>query len=40
MEGTIKLKKYRTMRRRYGDGVDVVGEAERLARVVQDLMKR
>ena len=40
MEGTIQLMKYRTMRRRYGEGVDVAGEAERLAKVVQDLMKK
>jgi len=29
MEGTIQLKKYRTMRRRYGEGV-VVGETNRM----------
>ncbi|KAL3784275.1 hypothetical protein ACHAWO_001231 [Cyclotella atomus] len=40
MEGTIQLKKYRTMRRRYGEGVDLTGEAERLANLVQGLMKK
>ena len=41
MEGTIQLKKYRTMRQRYGEGVDAEGEAERLAQVVvKALMKK
>jgi hypothetical protein len=40
MEGTIQLKKYRTMRSRYGEGVDLTGEAERLANVVKELMKK
>ena len=39
MEGTIQLKKYRTMRRRYGEGVDVVGETNRIGSSVNDMLK-
>ncbi|KAL7551639.1 hypothetical protein ACHAWF_014821 [Thalassiosira exigua] len=39
MEGTIQLKKYRTMRRHYGDGVDVAGEANRINKSVSDMLK-
>ena len=39
MEATIQFKKYRTMRSRYGEGLDLSGETERLKKVVQDLMK-
>ena len=39
MEGTIQLKKYRTMRRRYGEGVDVVGETNRIGESVNDMLK-
>jgi hypothetical protein len=30
MEATIQFKKYRSMRRRYGEGADVVGDTNRL----------
>mmetsp|Transcript_13619 Transcript_13619/g.19387 ORF Transcript_13619/g.19387 Transcript_13619/m.19387 type:complete len:114 (+) Transcript_13619:82-423(+) len=40
MEGTIQLKKYRTMRRRYGQGVDVTGEARRINDSLNDLIKK
>jgi hypothetical protein len=40
MEGTIQLKKYRTMRRRYGQGVDAAGEARRINDSLNDLIKR
>mmetsp|Transcript_3754 Transcript_3754/g.8428 ORF Transcript_3754/g.8428 Transcript_3754/m.8428 type:complete len:106 (-) Transcript_3754:2765-3082(-) len=40
MEGTIQLKKYRTMRRRYGEGVDVVGEASRIGSSLGDMLKK
>ena len=39
MEGTIQLKKYRTMRRRYGEGVDVAGETSRIGHSVNDMLK-
>jgi len=39
MEGTIQLKKYRTMRRRYGEGVDVAGETSRIVKSVNDMLK-
>ena len=39
MEGTIQLKKYRTMRRRYGEGVDAVGEANRIGNSINDMLK-
>ena len=39
MEGTIQLKKYRTMRRRYGEGVDVAGETSRIGNSVNDMLK-
>ncbi|KAL3760246.1 hypothetical protein ACHAWU_001756 [Discostella pseudostelligera] len=38
MEGTIQLKKYRTMRRRYGEGVDTIGETSRIAKSIGDIM--
>ena len=40
MEGTIQLKKYRTMRRRYGEGVDVGGEASRIGRSLKDFLQQ
>lgn len=40
MEGTIQLKKYRTMRRRYGEGNDVAGEAGRIGSSVNDMLKK
>eukprot|EP00986_Skeletonema_menzelii_P020234 scaffold30594_cov154-Skeletonema_menzelii.AAC.7 len=40
MEGTIQLKKYRTMRRRYGQGLDITGEARRINDSLNDLIKR
>ena len=39
MEGTIQLKKYRTMRRRYGEGIDVAGETSRIGQSVNDMLK-
>ena len=30
MEATIQFKKYRSMRRRYGEGADVVGDTNRM----------
>ena len=39
MEGTIQLKKYRTMRRRYGEGVDIAGETTRIGKSVGDMLK-
>mmetsp|Transcript_20414 Transcript_20414/g.42684 ORF Transcript_20414/g.42684 Transcript_20414/m.42684 type:complete len:120 (+) Transcript_20414:1329-1688(+) len=39
MEGTIQLKKYRTMRRRYGEGVDVTGETNRIGKSLYDMFK-
>jgi len=39
MEGTIQLKKYRTMRRRYGEGVDVTGETNRIGKSLYDMLK-
>ena len=39
MEGTIQLKKYRTMRRRYGEGVDEAGETSRIGNSVNDMLK-
>eukprot|EP01082_Thalassiosira_pseudonana_P015946 g13885.t1 g13885 contig9:667417-667887(-) len=39
MEGTIQLKKYRTMRRRYGEGVDADGEASRIGQSLRDFVK-
>ncbi|KAL7441870.1 hypothetical protein ACHAXH_007333 [Discostella pseudostelligera] len=38
MEGTIQLKKYRAMRRRYGEGVDTIGETSRIAKSIRDIM--
>mmetsp|Transcript_15635 Transcript_15635/g.33864 ORF Transcript_15635/g.33864 Transcript_15635/m.33864 type:complete len:117 (+) Transcript_15635:96-446(+) len=40
MEGTIQLKKYRTMRRRYGEGVDVAGETSRIGKYVNGILKK
>ncbi|KAL7483710.1 hypothetical protein ACHAW6_009344 [Cyclotella cf. meneghiniana] len=40
MEGTIQLKKYRTMRRRYGEGVDAEVEADRLGKSIQNMLKK
>eukprot|EP00804_Cyclotella_cryptica_P024157 CCRYP_015593-RA/>CCRYP_015593-RA protein AED:0.02 eAED:0.02 QI:96/1/1/1/1/1/3/3161/113 len=39
MEATIQLKKYRTMRRRYGEGVDAEVEAHRIGKSVQNMLK-
>lgn len=39
MEGTIQFKKYRTMRRRYGEGVDAAGEASRIGASLNDFLK-
>jgi len=39
MEGTIQLKKYRTMRRHYGEGVDVAGETSRIGTSVEEMLK-
>lgn len=39
MVGVIQLKKYRTMRRRYGGGqLDLDGEAERIINACRDLV--
>jgi hypothetical protein len=41
MIGVIQLKKYRTMRRRYGDGqLDPQGEAERIQNACTDLVRK
>mmetsp|Transcript_23985 Transcript_23985/g.57906 ORF Transcript_23985/g.57906 Transcript_23985/m.57906 type:complete len:117 (+) Transcript_23985:194-544(+) len=39
MEGTIQLKKYRTMRRHYGEGADVAGETSRIRNSLNDMLK-
>mgnify|MGYP000355269411 CR=1 FL=1 len=39
MEGTIQLKKYRAMRSRYGEGVDETGEASRIGKYLNDMLK-
>ncbi|KAL3827224.1 hypothetical protein ACHAXA_004699 [Cyclostephanos tholiformis] len=41
MEATVQFKKYRAMRRRYGEGSDVSGEAHRIGEYVRgDILKR
>lgn len=37
MEGVIQLKKYRTLRKRYGDGYDEKIENERILKAIEDL---
>ena len=39
IEGTIQLKKYRAMRRRYGEGVDVVKESYRIETAINSMQK-
>ena len=39
MEMTIQLKKYRAMRSRYGEGVDEMGEASRIGKYLNDMLK-
>jgi hypothetical protein len=39
MEATIQFKKYRTMRRRYGEGMDAVAEAGRIGTSIGDMLK-
>jgi hypothetical protein len=40
MEATVQFKKYRAMRRRYGEGADVMGEATRIGEYVRGDMIR
>ena len=40
MEATVQFKKYRAMRRRYGEGMDAAGEASRIGKSIGDMLKR
>ena len=40
MEATVQFKKYRAMRRRYGEGMDDAGEASRIGKSIRDMLKQ
>ena len=40
MEATVQFKKYRAMRRRYGEGMDDAGEASRIGKSIRDMLNK
>ncbi len=40
MEATVQFKKYRAMRRRYGEGMDAASEANRIGKSIRDMLNK